>query len=311
MTSLTRRMAMPWLTLSFLALWSSPPEGALERWTELDLRKGFVQMFGRDLDTRISYWSRHMLGTPYRADPLGEGRGSGPDEDPPLTYRAVDCLTYVQTVMALSFSEAPRDVPGYLRVLRYVDGRPTFSSRYYTMVNGWDAGMRNLGILVDETERIGGGRTRFASLDLSRRDRWSPQDRGRFRLLGDLAPRGLARIAYLPPGILLERRTSLPRVALAQVVREPVPESPYLVSHVGWLLRRGDRLIFRHASRSPGRMRVEDRELEEYVESLERFYREHGARKFLGFNVSLVRRPRLHASILLRHLERLRRRPLR
>ncbi len=295
---------MWWHILTFLSFWLNPPEGTLGTWTQQDFRAGFVRLYGAPLARRVEFWSRAFLGTPYRADPLGEGPGSGPDPDPFIDYRRVDCLTFVQTVMALSFAEAPEDVAWYLRILRYVDGRVTFSHRYYTMAKGWYLGMQNLGLLEDVTELVGRGKTRYAVLDLSKRTSWSTRDRERFALLGTLAPRGLARMAYVGLDEIARSRASLPEVSLLQIVREPSPESPYLVSHVGFLLRTEERLIFRHASRSPQRRHVEDRSLSEYVSEVAAFYQKRGERKFLGFNVGRLRMPRLHATFLLRRILR-------
>ena len=60
------------------------------------------------LAAKIDQVSSPFLGTTYAISPLGEG--SGIDTDPRLRWDKVDCLTFVETSMALAL--APRSMGG-------------------------------------------------------------------------------------------------------------------------------------------------------------------------------------------------------
>lgn len=100
---------------------------------------------------------RYFLGAPYQAKPL---EGKGP-ERLVINLRAFDCLTFVETVLALtswiqsrrrSFS-AFRDL---LRRIRYRDGRiEGYASRLHYFLD-WLRDNERKGFLKDVTREIGG-----------------------------------------------------------------------------------------------------------------------------------------------------------
>jgi len=243
------------------------------------------------LPDRVKFWSRRFLGTPYHSDPLGEGRGDH-DPDPVWDLGRVDCLTFVEEVMALSYSNCWEEfVPNLVR-LRYRGGKPRFSKRYYTMAKGWIAAQVAAGRLQDITRAVGGRHVKKVSLNLDRRSFWRPSYRARFALLGKFAPRGKVRIVYIPLRWAIRLADRFPDAAVMHIVRAPTRTSPYLVSHTGLVVHRGGHVYFRHASRTPGRRKVEDRPLDEYLQSLSRFLEDKGWRPVLGVNLDRIGVPR-------------------
>src|SRR5678815_3653970 len=89
---------------------------------------------GRSLDARLLGLSEQLLGTPYAHSPLGEGEGQDPD--PRLRLDRVDCLTFVETVMALALSSSVEDVVHVLDSIRY-RSRPDYSGRNHLMEAEW------------------------------------------------------------------------------------------------------------------------------------------------------------------------------
>jgi hypothetical protein len=57
------------------------------------------------------------------------------------------------------------------------------------------------------------------------------------------------------------------------------------------VVEKGGRRYFRHASRSPERLRVEDRLLVDYLRMLRRYYRRKGRRRVLGVNLTKITSP--------------------
>lgn len=243
------------------------------------------------LEKRIARWSALFLGTPYHLDPLGEGKGATKDSDPLIDFSRVDCITFVEQVMALAYARRYDEVLSWMLRLRYHDADPQFDKRYYTMIKGWIRAHRKAGLLVDVTRKVGQSRVRRISVSLRPRPGWHELFRKRFKALGALAPRGRARIDYIPLRAAMERAERFPVPSLMHVVSERLWRSPYLVTHTGLIVSKDGKRFFRHASRSPQRMEVEDRRLVAYLEMLRRYYGRHGRRRVLGVNLTRIMDP--------------------
>jgi hypothetical protein len=85
----------------------------------------------RRLWSRLGRISQDLVGRPYLAFPLG----GGPTEAERLVSRldAFDCVTYVETVLALAFSRRPEDFETQLARLRYEHGRIDWFARNHYM----------------------------------------------------------------------------------------------------------------------------------------------------------------------------------
>ncbi|MDL1951710.1 DUF1460 domain-containing protein, partial [Acidobacteria bacterium ACD] len=86
------------------------------------------------LGARVELLSGLLLGLPYRAEPLG----GGPDAREVLdaSLDGFDCVTYVETVLALSRSARAEDLASWLRRVRYDGGRVEWRHRHHYMT-GW------------------------------------------------------------------------------------------------------------------------------------------------------------------------------
>src|SRR5712692_3563301 len=85
---------------------------------ELERETAMRELSAKPLGTRLLDVSERFLGTPYVVSPLGEGGGK--DADPLIRFDAVDCLTFVEETMAISYAADPRGVEPILSELRYV-----------------------------------------------------------------------------------------------------------------------------------------------------------------------------------------------
>ena len=106
-----------------------------------------------------------FLGTPYAHSPLGEGEG--PDPDPRLRLDRVDCLTYVETVMALALSGSVEDVVHVLDSIRYRT-RPDYAGRNHLMEAEWLPSNAAKGLVRDVTVQLAGERPARAEGDWRR-----------------------------------------------------------------------------------------------------------------------------------------------
>ena len=83
---------------------------------------------------RIEVLSRHFLGQPYQINPL-----IGSARTPEIFVASLDtfdCVTYVETVLALSLASTPRQFTEWLRKIRYEGGRIAWNRRNHYMT-GW------------------------------------------------------------------------------------------------------------------------------------------------------------------------------
>lgn len=245
---------------------------------------------GHALRTRIETLSAALLGRRYRRDPLGEGVGATIDPDPLLTLEAFDCVTYVETVLALARAEDVQQAQANLLALRYADGAPSFEGRTHLPSVDWLPNALHKQVLEESTPRLFPD-LRMATLTVSldrrralRRLAW----REREGLATSTKPPAVehASLRYVGAGALLgsarsggreARRERLQRIPSGTVVlmvgrgarslrRAGIAEAIY---HFGLAIRRPDgQLVLRSAT--PGAAGVRDVPFERYLE--------HGAR---------------------------------
>jgi D-alanyl-D-alanine carboxypeptidase/D-alanyl-D-alanine-endopeptidase (penicillin-binding protein 4) len=194
---------------------------------------------------RIERVSRAYLGVPYCRDPLGEGSGGEVDRDPLMDRRRVDCLTFVEQVLAEATAARPADVPARLQRIRYRDGAVGFRTRNHFTVTDWLP--RNAWLLHDATEALAPGRTRAMVKVI---------DRSAFFRGHGCDPAGAGKerseTRYIPRESVAALVDRLPAATLAILVQR---RPGIIAAHCGWLLRpAGKPLTLRHASSSRGRV---------------------------------------------------------
>jgi hypothetical protein len=285
-----------WLltVLEFLAPWNRAcprQEQSLIPFDPAALSRELKKNASRSLEEKVRFWSGLFLDAPYGIDPMGEE--APPDIDPNIEVCTFDCETYVELVLALAFSSSRAEVPGWLDRMRYIDARRAPENRFYTMALHWIPGNEKLGYLKPELIHP----YAVISRPVFPKGRWRPVHQERFRLLGDNAPSGIAQVRYNSLQVLIDKEKSLTTPALAFLVGARQTGNPFLITHMGFILRNeAGRPVFRHASRTPGRQRVEERELAEYLQNLRRFFNNpaNPRRYVLGMSLyRLVDPPRL------------------
>jgi hypothetical protein len=199
------------------------------------------------LTRRINSIGARYLGTPYRADPLGEGPAGRIDRDPLLCTSGVDCQTFVEQVLAEAEVGRPEEVLPLLTRIRYRDGVVGFETRNHYMVSDWLP--QNHWLIRDITARVAGPLARTMEKVIDRAAFF--RSRGAPELGQGLAPER-SRTLYIP-------RASLPRVAAR------IPDGAVLIwvqdrpgimaAHCGFAVRPPRQpLLFRHASQRRGRV---------------------------------------------------------
>ncbi len=193
------------------------------------------------LAARLHAVSGYLLGRPYAVTPL---IGS-PSEPEVLVTRldAFDCVTFVETVLALATAARPEELEIRLRHLRYEGGRVAWASRnHYT--SQWMERNEAAGLVCPVAAEA-----------------WITEPNARVLDALDGYPSQRRRLSYLP----LEALAALEEEGRSGDVVGFVSTRPHLdVFHVGLLARTGDGgLRLRHASRSAGQ--VVDQGLDEFI----------------------------------------------
>jgi cell wall-associated NlpC family hydrolase len=196
----------------------------------------------RFIGSRIELLSRRFLGQPYKSNPL-----IGSVETPEVFTAALDgfdCVTYIETVLALARAANVDDFVGWLRQIRYEQGRVHWKQRNHYMTL-WIRNNIREGII---------SLVSIPALPLLSRERILnvvPGLAGRRTSVKCVPKREMARLAaHLRTGDLMffvSTRKNLD------------------VFHAGIIVRDGAHIHMRHASRSQGT--VVEQDLNEFLKA--------------------------------------------
>src|SRR5215510_13978168 len=100
------------------------------------------------LEDRLELASSFFLGRPYSTNPLGGGPGS--KETLTCSLQGFDCVTYIETVLALAASNTVTQFANELRQIRYSGGSVDWFQRNHYMVD-WARNNKRRRALVDLT----------------------------------------------------------------------------------------------------------------------------------------------------------------
>jgi hypothetical protein len=243
---------------------------------------------------RIDYFSSKLLGLPYKLGPLGEGDKGRFDQSPLYDFKQFDCLTYVETVLALSKSDTPATFEENLDNIRYADGSPSYLTRNHFMSLDWLPNNTKKGFVIDVTCTIkdkqhqtvcqtataeidkGGWLLKKSANDIKLHDPSLKRERLKElqKKAKQFAPK-LAHIAYLPLKTLfpnnkidLHLLNQIPANSMVTIIR-PNWQLKSLIgtnlnaSHVGLVIKKQHKLYFREASMI--KKQVADTLLDEYL----------------------------------------------
>jgi hypothetical protein len=191
---------------------------------------------------RIDALSKVFLGVPYGEYPLGDG--SGVEPGPRWNTSAVDCQTYVETVMALANARSVGEARGILDDIRY-SGEPSFDNRNHFTEAQWLPANLGKGYLTDETPRIDQAAP-SETLVLKKSD-WAKVPALK-RLASANIPDGKYSVRYLPLGEVLKAEPRIAPGSVVMVVRNEDPNRVVRISHMGFVVKGAHGLAVRHAS---------------------------------------------------------------
>ncbi len=209
--------------------------------------------------------SAPLLGVRYRLGPLGEGHG--PDPDPRFRLDAFDCVTFVETAMALGAGRSEEEVRRALDDIRYGQA-VDLADRDHEVLSQWIPRNVEKGWVRPISRELAGDAAVEAATvyDRARWARLARLGRGLPGVPGDLLPVGRFATEVVPPSALAAVEPRLPDGAVVWVVREERLDQVTRVTHGGLVVVKQGRRWVRHANSTPGRMRVVEEPLALFVE---------------------------------------------
>ena len=107
-----------------------------------------------DFSTRFHGFAQAFIGIPYYLSALGEGRGADFDEYPCYRSDAVDCVTFVNTVLALLLSQSVDCFKRNMALVSYGDSQIAYDRRFHFTVSQWNVFLSQKKILKDITKDL-------------------------------------------------------------------------------------------------------------------------------------------------------------
>jgi hypothetical protein len=205
---------------------------------------------------RAAAATRPLVGAPYLASPLGEERGRDPD--PRFRLDAFDCMTFVETAIALGSASSLAEARAALDDVRYGDP-PAFAARNHEVLSQWIPSNARKGWIAEATGALAGAKARPAWKEYTPASWRAVRAAGR-ALPGvprSRLPLGRFDVRIVAPEEVLALAPALPDGAIVFVVREDQPDRATRVTHAGLVVRGPLGAIHvRHATSSKGVGRV-------------------------------------------------------
>ncbi len=180
------------------------------------------------LADRIDQISERFLGRPYVEAPLGGGAGL--PEVFTVSLNAFDCVTYIETVIACALSRTLNEVVDTIRELRYESGEIAWSHRNHYMID-WARRNESRGFIQNITTGEG-------TIEKTCKVDTIPGLPAKTISFRYFAKHSLAKVEAIA-------RTG----DLIFFVSE---KDTLDVFHTGLLIKRGDSMLLRHATRTAG-----------------------------------------------------------
>lgn len=213
------------------------PRGLNRRKVEHLLRRAASSS---SISERMDGLSRQFLGAPYRSNPLIGSAGEA--EVFVAAIDGFDCVTYVESVLALARASTVADFAETLREIRYDKGLVQWRRRNHYMTS-WMRNNARQGIIAPVS---------IAGVPAVSRNRV-------LNVLPGLAPRPI-RIRCVPKS---SAASLVARMKTGDLIFFVSTRRNLDVFHLGVVIAEGRTMLLRHASRSQGR--VVEQELEEFL----------------------------------------------
>ena len=231
---------------------------------------------------KVDHLSRVFLGRVYLNGALGEGEEGEFDQNPLYRLDAFDCVTYINTVLALSSASNLIEFQQAMKKINYYHGDTRYEKRFHFMCIDWNRENQNRGLLKDITfdvvDKKGNPIALLASTIIDRPNWFFLRQRSdiklkkaseleiqnklnRLRSLSNQFKAEKSELFYLPLDQLFDAQLQPKLDIFAQMSHGSLIEivrpnwnlfkkigTHLNISHVGFLYLKEQELYFRHAS---------------------------------------------------------------
>lgn len=223
---------------------------------------------------RIDYISKLLLNHPYEEFISGEGEHGDLVTKPIWTLNKFDCLTYVDTVLALSFSKSESEFETNIGNIRYKNRPYVFLNRNHFTNIDWNYNNQKKLYISDITKSLASNKvkTQYTTINKPRwyqalathSELWqkysgkklNPDSTKKLKSLSQETQSIKSIISYIPiseiintDGKILEK---LPKISIVEFVRNnwdtKILGTDLDISHIGFLIKKDNKIILRHAS---------------------------------------------------------------
>ncbi|MGN0929598.1 MAG: N-acetylmuramoyl-L-alanine amidase-like domain-containing protein [Alphaproteobacteria bacterium] len=238
---------------------------------------GLVLLGCKSRTNNIEEVSAKFLGAPYVRNPLGEGIGI--DKDPIFRFDKFDCLTFVETMLALGLSNNKEEFEDIIKKIRYKDGEVSIETRNHFVNPDWIK--NNSDIVEDITKRIAKKINKDVSVSIINLDRktWFKKNYN----IDVAIDEEQASLDYIDFETLLSNEREI-----INSIKEPVivnivinkPEFKQMygteinTSHIGFVIPKDGSLTLRHASYY--KEKVVDENFFNYIKMLKKYPKYRG-----------------------------------
>lgn len=225
-----------------------------------------------NISARVDYLTRAFMGKPYLTNPQGEGIDAQFDQSPLYRFDGFDCVTFVNTILALALSH---DLPSFEKKMvqiNYYNDSVTFDNRFHFMSVDWNPQNQKNQIVKDITTTVVDENknpiAEFAQGEIDRPNwflkRAENESVERAKYLKDIAKKmkkEFVSLPYLPLSKLFYENkpqqflfNQIPSASIIEIVRPNWNLKDKIgtvlhVSHIGFAIRNeSGELFFRHAS---------------------------------------------------------------
>ncbi len=204
----------------------------------------------RDLNKRIDFLSEQFLDVDYKESTL-IGNINTPEVFV-LNLQGVDCFTYIDYVEAMRLSKSFLEFKEELKTIRYKSGNVNFLNRNHFFTDWQYFNSKHVDAITGE---IGGNKAKMAWKTLNKKND------GTYFLPG-INP-AKRKIQYIPSDAVDDEMIS--KLRSGDYIGIYSNLDGLDVSHVGILIKEGDKVYFRHASSAEKNRKVVDEDFRSYI----------------------------------------------
>lgn len=250
----------------FIALFSKESDGDIVMQKPANIKQGDY------IHNKLYEISKSLKNTPYLNDPLGEGEEGEYDTDPLSRLDKFDCLTFVETVLALTFSETEEDFQKLLQQIRYKDNIISFETRLHFQNPDWILNNKKYvhNITNSLSNKLLGKKANISRIILDRAGWFNKTHSIEINIKEEEVKLDYITFADLQTNIeKLTAHINKPYIFMTVINPKGLKDkigTDFNISHTGFIIKKEGELFIRHASSTY--KRVLDESFSKYIERI-------------------------------------------